>query len=352
MLFRTPPLHLTLLVPGLAQALAASVIEGEGARLPFLERIIGQADVEALTTPLYETLLFALFGISQSGTMDVPVAPLMYSWDKGGGSPEPGWWLRADPVCLHPDRDRLVLFGPSHLQLSKTESQSLAKRVAPLFTEYGWQFEAPEPDRWYLRLPQQPEQVTFTALAAIEGKYIEPGLPSGPNSSRWRTLLNEIQMLLHDCPTNLEREQQGLPVVNSVWFWGAGEAPLCPISPPWRQIGWGQDPLLQALAAYCEIPSRPVPEGAKAWLVQNSTIPGNYLVGLDSFLAVPDFFHCPEALEALEENWLSILYAALRDRELASLTFYPMNGCCYHLTWLQSWRLWRRPRSLIKSAGG
>ncbi|QBQ56316.1 hypothetical protein [Nitrosococcus wardiae] len=347
MLLRTSPLHLTLVVPGLIPALEAEATVGF--RLPFLERIVAQASSEVVAPSLYEILLFHLFGLPQSGPMDLPLAPLMYSWDKGGLPLEPGWWLRADPVCLQPDRDRLVLFGPRSLELNQAESQSLARTVAPLFTEYGWQLEALQPDRWYLRLPQ-PEKVTFTALAAIEGRHIEPGLPVGPEASRWRALLNEIQMLLHDCPLNREREERGLSPVNSLWFWGAGEAPSCPAASLWQQVSWGKEPLLQALAAYCKIPGKPIPAGASTWLAQNSA-PGNYLMGLDSLLQGTDPLHYREILLALEENWFRVLHAALRDRRLASLTFYPLNGHGYRLTGLQSWYLWRRPRPLIKSPG-
>jgi hypothetical protein len=280
--------------------------------------------------------------------MDVPLAPVMYSWDKGYIPPGAGWWLRADPVYLRPDRDRLVLFGPPYLELNEAESQSLARMVAPLLTEYGWQFEALQPDRWYLRLPQS-ERVTFTALGAIEGKYIGPALPAGADGPRWRTLLNEIQMLLHDCPINRERENRGVLPVNSLWFWGAGEAPLCS-APSWQQVGWGKDPLPQALAAYCKIPGKPVPEAASIWLGEVS-VPGDYLLVLDSLLSVTDPSHYHETLLALEKDWFRVLYAALQNRRLASLTLYPLNGYCYHLTWLRTWYLWQRPRSLIKNAG-
>lgn len=346
MSLQTSPLHLTLVIPGLTQALQVAT---EEIRLPFLERIVARARSEAVTELLYESLLFTLFNIPHSGSMDIPLAALMYSWDKGGVPLESGWWLRADPVCLQPERDRLVLVGPRYLGLDKAEAQSLASTVAPLFSEYGWRLEALQPERWYLRLPQ-PKEVAFTPLAAMEGKHIEPGLPAGPEASRWRALLNETQMLLHDCPLNREREERGLPPVNSLWFWGAGEAPSGPAVPLWQQVGWGREPLLQALADYCGIPGQPAPEGGSAWLAQNS-MPGHYLVGLDSLLQTVDPYHYRELLLALEESWFRVLYAALRNRELASLTFYPLNGCRYHLTWSRSWRLWRRPRPFVKSTG-
>jgi hypothetical protein len=223
--------------------------------------------------------------------------------------------------------------------------------VAPLFTEYGWQLEALQPDRWYLRLPQ-PERVTFTALGMVEGKYIGPALPAGVDGPRWRTLLNEIQMLLHDCPINQERENRGLPLVNSLWFWGAGEAPLCSV-PSWQQIGWGKkDPLLQALATYCKVPGKCVPQAASSAWLEEISAPGDYLLVLDSLWSVTDPSDYREILLALEKDWFSVLHTALRNRCLASLTFYPLNGHYYHLTWPRTWYLWRRPRSLLKSAGG
>lgn len=351
MLSRTLPLHLTLVVPGLAQTLEAGITEGF--QLPFLRRLIGRASSGLATSSLYESLLFTLFSIPQPEPMDIPLAPVMYSWDKGDIPPRTGWWLRADPVYLRPNRDRLVLFGPRYLELNETESQSLAKLVAPLFTEYGWQFEALRPDRWYLRLPR-PEQVTFTALGRVEGKYLGPALPAGIDGSRWRTLLNEIQMVLHDCPINQERENRGFPLANSLWFWGAGEAPLCSAS-SWQQVsgGGGNDPLPQALAAYCKISSKFLPKAqtGHTWLEEIS-VPGNYLLILDSLLSVTDHSHYRQILLTLEKNWFSVLYAALRNRRLTSLTFYPLDGHYYYLTWPRTWYFWRRPRPHIKRVGG
>ena len=36
-------------------------------------------------------------------------------------------------------------------------------------------------------------------------------------------LHNEMQMFLHLHPLNRQREQQGLPIVNGLWYWGAGD---------------------------------------------------------------------------------------------------------------------------------
>ncbi len=342
MLFRTSAPHLTLIIPGLTQALAA--LANEGFRLPQLERLVGRANSEVVAIPSYEALLFALFGLGKPGAKDIPLAAVMYPWDKGRALSESGWWLRADPVHLQADRDRVLLFGARYIALNRAEAGTLASVVAPLLAELGGQLEVLHPERWYLRLPQ-PEAVTFTALSAVEGKYIEPGLPAGPDSSRWRTLLNEIQMTLHDCPANREREERGDWPINSLWFWGAGEAPVCPAL-SWRQAGWGREPLLQALARYCGVPGRPALTEANTWLTQNSAS-GNYLLVLDSLLPAMEPMHYRAALLALDKDWLGVLFKALQHRDLASLTLYPMDGRCYHLTWSRTWYLWRRSRPLV-----
>lgn len=332
---------MTLVIPGLTQALA--VLANEDLRLPQLERLVGRASSEVVTIPSYEALLFALFGLGELGAKDIPVAAVMYPWDKGCAPLESGWWLRADPVHLQADRDRVLLFGARHLELNRDEAETLAGVVAPLLAELGGQLEVLHPERWYLRLPQS-EAATFTALPAVEGKSIEPGLPAGPDSSRWRTLLNEIQMTLHNCPANREREERGDWPINSLWFWGAGEAPVCP-TPSWRQVGWGREPLLQALARYCGVPGRPAPAEANSWLAQNSAS-GHYLLVLDPLLPAMEPMHYRAALLALDKDWLRVLYKALQYRHLASLTLYPMDGRCYHLTGSRTWYLWRRSRPL------
>src|SRR3546814_7983843 len=43
------------------------------------------------------------------------------------------------------------------------------------------------------------------------------------NARRWRSLLSEAQVVLHNHPWNARREQSGLPPVNSLWFWGGSE---------------------------------------------------------------------------------------------------------------------------------
>jgi hypothetical protein len=74
----------------------------------------------------------------------------------------------------------------------------------------------------------------------------------------WRKLQNEIQMLWHIDPVNEEREQRGLPSINSLWISGIGK--LADIQTPefLNKVSriYGTHPVLAGLAKYLEIPQQ------------------------------------------------------------------------------------------------
>src|SRR3546814_5998711 len=45
-------------------------------------------------------------------------------------------------------------------------------------------------------------------------------LPAGNDGRRWRAVLNEAQIVLHNHPVNAERVRSGRMPVNSLWFHG------------------------------------------------------------------------------------------------------------------------------------
>jgi hypothetical protein len=49
-------------------------------------------------------------------------------------------------------------------------------------------------------------------------------LPAGPRAVQYRKLQNEVQMLWHEHPANVEREARGLSAINSFWPWGRAAA--------------------------------------------------------------------------------------------------------------------------------
>ena len=134
-------------------------------------------------------------------------------------------WLSADPAWVQPDMNGVRLLACGQLQLSMDDAQALAEPLKPVFDEAGLQLEISTPDRWHLKLPADTALPSFAAPEQALGEDLSQHLPPGAEGRRWRVLLNEIQVLLHQHPLNAQRRAQGLAPVNSLWLWGGGSLP-------------------------------------------------------------------------------------------------------------------------------
>lgn len=134
-------------------------------------------------------------------------------------------WLRADPAHVRPDLTGARVLAIGELGLSQAEADELLKPLRPLFGDSGFQLSAPTPARWYVALPVEAKLPAFSPPEAVLGDDLFTHLPDGPDGRRWRALLNEAQVILHNHPVNAARAAAGQPAVNSLCFWGAGRLP-------------------------------------------------------------------------------------------------------------------------------
>jgi hypothetical protein len=150
-----------------------------------------------------------------------PVAAVTRQRDAGDAALSA--WLRADPAYVRPDINgaRLLAYG-SALSLTQEECTDLLRPLRPLFGDAGFHIDAPTPSRWYLRLPREAKLPLFASPDEALGADLFEHLPDGPEGKRWRALLSETQVVLHNHPVNEKRTIAGKPPVNSLWFWGAG----------------------------------------------------------------------------------------------------------------------------------
>jgi hypothetical protein len=154
---------------------------------------------------------------------DVPAAAITREFlvgDAAGAT-----WLSADPAWVQPDMNGVRLLACGQLQLGMDEAQVLAAPLRSVFDEAGMQLEISTPDRWHLKLPANTPLPAFAAPEQALGEDLSQHLPQGVEGRRWRVLLNEIQVLLHQHPLNAERRARGLAPVNSLWLWGGGSLP-------------------------------------------------------------------------------------------------------------------------------
>ncbi len=235
-------------------------------------------------------------------------------------------WLRADPVYIQPDINgaRLLAHGEA-LGLSARDSEALLPALKPLFGDVGFPIDAPVPSRWYLRLPVGARLPSMTAPAQALGADLFDHLPEGDDGRRWRALLSEAQIVLHNHPRNAERVAAGLAPVNSLWFWGASGVPDH-VRTDFTRISSDDD----TLAAFGDA------AGA-----QTEGLPAHWQAGEGGNRLV-DLRHLRD-LTVLDRDWLSPLLSGLQARQLDGVTLDFGDGQRFKLARGQRWRFWRRP---------
>lgn len=317
--------HLSLFVPAqLHPALASAAKSGTKA----LRTLLARAQTSACAAS-HERLLFDAFAAEYDKTLPPPVAAVTHTYDAGiaNVSAGTGWWLRADPVSLRPDGDRLLMLGNHAFSIRADEAAALGAELRDVFAARGCEFSAPHPKRWYLRLTQNP-CVTLTALDDVVGHDIMHHLPQAQDTreaARWRSLLNEVQMQLHSSQINRARVACGDLPVNSVWFWGGGALPAV-ASQRFMHV-WSHEPLSLGLARLGGTASAAVPASGVEWLHQ-ATLAGTHLVIIDP----PDASDADHFIENFSTAWCEPLLSAVKSGVIETFDLYTGDGTVFHNT--------------------
>lgn len=255
-----------------------------------------------------------------------PVAALTRQLDAGDAALAA--WVRADPAHVRPDINgaRLLACG-SGLGMEPDDCRALLPALRPLFGDAGFPIDAPHPERWYLRLPREARLPQFTTPEMALGADLFEQLPASggaPEGRRWRALLSEAQVVLHNHPWNARRTAAGKAPVNSLWFWGGGILPDHVSANRIARVV-SDDVLVRALAtaAGCTVAS---PAG----------------FGLPGADALCDLRGERDAI-GLVEHWLEPALSAIAAGDLAELVLDFADGTRLAMQRRQRWRLWRRP---------
>ena len=330
-------MQLTLLIPDLLPPPGAERIVAGTA--PFLRRICGRGTVQHFPAIDTERWLCQAFEVEQQ--QDWPVAALTALLD--GLPAESGNWLRADPVHLQLQRNRTLVLAAPALEITAAEADSLADTLDRHFSPEGIRLNAVHPTRWYLAHPETAD-VIAPSLSAVAGRP----LPRTQTPGRWHRWLTECQMLLHEHPVNIAREQRGAPPVNSLLLWGGGTHPAVP-GRHFTQV-WSTNPLAIALAAQSNAEYGEPPGTAAAWLAARSntnTAAAHHLVILEQAHHAaryegPDSWM--QTVSAMEDGWFAPLWAALGNT-LTALDIVATNPeQCLRISLRPSDRMkfWRR----------
>lgn len=287
--------------------------------LPHLERLLARAD--RLVEPVgYAPGLFALFGIETRSGADLATAAVCLLADTGEAPAD--YLLHADPIRLLPDRDCLLAFDLDDDPLDLDEIARLVEVFNAHFDDDGLRLYGSPTGRLYLGCDRVPS-IRTQPLSEVIGRNLDRFLPEGPDRRRWRSLLNETQMLCHGLELNQEREARGRPTLGGLWFSGGGALPPEGEGPVGRVMG---DCLL-----------------ARGLLALRTGVGGDELIiehGPGRAVTRADPGAWLQALGEIEDRLPTLL------RGCEALHVHPGNGTVYRWYARSAWRLWRRRRPL------
>ncbi|SEL88123.1 hypothetical protein SAMN05216359_12147 [Roseateles sp. YR242] len=190
--------------------------------LPALSQLLGLltatetlGDDDHAPLPPHELALARLRGVDDDA---LPVAA--WRLRDAGVAPGDAAWALVTPIHLAVGADQVTALAPATLGLTEDESRAFLEALTPeVFpAAQGWATRWLAVDTWAVSHPSLDGQMA-ASLDRILNRAVETWMPT---SRPLRTLLNELQMVLHDLPLNQARDTRGLRPVNAAWVSGCG----------------------------------------------------------------------------------------------------------------------------------
>ncbi len=284
------------------------------------------------------------YGVGQHDPVEqgLPIAALSRLGD--GGKRDDAYWLRMDPVYLHPDRDSMVMFSNEDMVIDLEEARALAAEVEAHFVDLNWKIEVLHPKRWYLRVEKEPSLRTH-ALHDVVGRHIFEYLPSGEAGRQWRVWLNEIQMLLHGSPVNVARQSNAQLPINALWVWGGGRIPVVE---PRACTVYGGDECARGIVKLAGGRAKSPIEGFEQLMQDHDgTTSVVILNDLERALVARDLQCWLAHLHAWEACWFAPIRDAMKSNRLKRLSIYPGEGFLFESSAKMQRRFWLRRRSIL-----
>jgi len=341
-------MNVHLVVPELFPDPERGDAELSSARAAALELLLARGRSKSVAGVGLETWLLDAFAVAKQ--TDWPAAP--YSLIADGGQPGGAWWLRADPVTLRADQQTVLLSDAVLADVSHEEAVALTASLNAHFEAVGLSFHPLQPSRWYARVDSDPE-MTAVPTAEVRGRPVIESLPAGPQGGRWRAILNEIQMVLHEHPINAAREARGAATVNGLWLWGAGRLADPPRSAYQRVTS--DSPIATGLTLAAGKRHARLPASGREWLERSgrSGVEAVVLDALREATAHGDKSAWRNSLATLERDWFAPLLDALRAGRIGMITLWApaaMHTLESETTRQDLRRFWRTRRPLAAYA--
>jgi hypothetical protein len=302
--------HLRLVLPDVLARLREMQQRNATADVPVVLRMLLQQGVRQCLWSNDELASARLDPWQQSLLQAVPLelrahglASAALNWRGEGGMGRGGTWLQVEAIYLEAGLDDLRLAFPP--ALSVAEATQLSASLQPLFSLAGFELQTSSLGNWYLWRASPLDVATYSPRSGFATRMYDI-MPRGTHGAELRRLMTEAQMLLHQHPVNLQREQRGIATANALWFWGAGSPEM--VTTGWRQRILSNRPYVQGLCEHLHVSCWPLPPDAAALLSLQD----------DEVLAV---VNC-ESLRQLADEWLQPIALALQRGYIGRLDLY------------------------------
>ncbi len=319
-------------LPWLREAIDAARHAGAPPVLPSLGWLVGRGQTTpAVQVDWREWLVSGAGPLATERLRCWPAGPsLAAAAGVGGGTA--AVWAVAQPVHLVAGMEHLRMAPLDAAVPSAAETQRLAATLREHFADDALDFVHFVEGVWLVRCGEPIDCVTHDP-AAVVGRDVHDFLPAGKNGARVRSLMNEIQMVLHEHPVNEARARAGTPAVNTLWLWGFGTLDAVP-TPLAGLRGWTLRADDLWLRAYWRVQG-----GVESALAAGSVDDeSDVLVAMTQPLAD----EAPAALVEVDAGLLSSLRRAVQSGGLRRLDIH--DGARVHaLDACARLRFWRRP---------
>jgi hypothetical protein len=189
--------------------------------LPGLAWLMARGEASALAQSTWRHWLLETGGQAADSLLRRwPAGPCLAAM-AGLGAEGVGTWACAQPAHLAAAMDHLRLAAMPQAGLSASDQANLLGSINAQLADRGFALVPSLDEPWLLRCPGSIDCVAHEPAAAT-GQNIHDFMPSGRDGARVRSLMNEIQMVLHEHPVNEQRARRQQPPINSVWLWGFG----------------------------------------------------------------------------------------------------------------------------------
>lgn len=220
------------------------------------------------------------------------------------------WCL--DPVHIQIDRDEALLLANESLMLSEQHARQLINDLNQHFEQDGLQIHYHNEHQWLL---SGVLSVNTNSLNDVLLQNISDYQPTGKDEKKWRTLINEVQMLLHLHPVNAQRERLGLLTVNSLWVWGGGELNN---SDSAIDLVFADNTLVKDAAKVIGVDQKALPEHFEPNHFTNKNVL-LVLMGQMDAIRQKDMFSWFEHLKQLDHDVLSPLLTLMQQGDIETL---------------------------------